>query len=75
MPLLKKYAHQLPVAFTDDQHSFIETQADGGSLAQVVRDAVDLSRKVAAGEVVTLSAEEYDGLLADESFRRGLIQA
>lgn len=59
MPLPKLYAHQLPVALTASQHAHVETKAAGGSLAAVVRDAVDLQIAVDSGHLVTLTPLEF----------------
>lgn len=59
MPLPKLYAHQLPVALTTEQHAHVERKAAGGSLAAVVRDAVDLQIAVDSGQIVTLTPLEF----------------
>jgi hypothetical protein len=58
MPLPKKFVHQLPVMLEPRQYEHVLKLADGGSQAQIVRDAIDLQIDVATGAIQTVPAEE-----------------
>jgi hypothetical protein len=73
MPLPKRYVHQLPVMLDQRQHEHVLKVADGGSQAQVCRDALDLLISVFDGELQTIPAEELRELQRKAELVGGLV--